>query len=129
MTIRLRKEKHPKGCYDTEFSFDDSKKTFNLSDADLDSEAGDLEEWCVVSYLEIPKIIQILNSLYGKIYIDYTDEQIEFLSLIENDDVKKLFPYIVSYCTKQNGNMRSFEKLLKENNVDFLHSAYRSGSW
>lgn len=128
-TITLRREKHPNGCYDTEFSYQDYNNTFTLSDGDLDSGAGDLEEWCVVDYSEIPNVIKLLDSKFGLSDDDYTDEQKEYFDNIKNEDVKKLFPYIVGYCEKHNGSMSNFEDLLKENSIVFSHSAYRSGSW
>ena len=129
MTITLRRESHPKGCYDTEFSYEDYKETFTLSDADLDSGAGDLEEWCVVKYSKIPAVIKLLNSKYGSFTGTYTENQKKFFDDIKNKEVKDSFPYILNYCENHNGSMLSFEKLLDENNIDYSHSAYRSGSW
>jgi hypothetical protein len=128
-TITLRRSKHPNGCYDTEFSYQDYDTTFTLSDGDLDSSAGDLEQWCVVEYSEIPKVIKLLDSKFGLSDGDYTDDQKKYFDEIKNEDVKKLFPYIVDYCEKHNGSMNRFEQLLKEHNIEFDHSAYRSGSW
>lgn len=128
-TIRLRYKKHQNGCYDTEFSYQDIDNTFTLSDGDLDSIIGDLEQWCVVKYSEIPNVIKLLDSKFALSDDDYTDEQKKYFDEIKNEDVKKLFPYIVDYCEKHNGTMSNFEDLLKENNITFSHSAYRSGSW
>lgn len=128
--ITLRYTKDNGYSYDTIFSVDDEKKTICLSDGDNDSSAGDLEEWDFVNYEDIPKVTELLKTLYSEKSTDtFSKKQKEFYNQIENADVKALFPLIVNYCEKENGSMHSFRELLDENKIKNDYSAYRSGSW
>lgn len=129
-SFRVRYIKGEKWAYDTIFTVHNEDRTIDLSDGDLDSSSGDLEEWDSVDFDTIPQVNELLSKMIKpKTEIELNKEEKDFFARIDNPDVKKLFLLLLVYCNEENkGSMANFRKLLDENNIKNNYSAYRSSS-